>query len=65
MQKRCYMVQNVAYKLGLDKEALKLASAFGGGMGIEDKCGALTGALMVLGKLFVKEKAHERTESAG
>ena len=50
---------NVAYKLGLDKEALKLASAFGGGMGIEDKCGALTGALMVLGKLFVKEKAHE------
>ena len=33
---------NVAYKLGLDKEALKLASA-GGGMGIEDKCGALTG----------------------
>ena len=28
-------------------------------MGIEDKCGALTGALMVLGKLFVKEKAHE------
>ena len=50
---------NVAYKLGLDKEALKLASAFGGGMGIEDKCGALTGALMVLGKLFVKEKAHD------
>ncbi|HZJ56755.1 MAG TPA: C-GCAxxG-C-C family (seleno)protein, partial [Clostridia bacterium] len=50
---------NVAYKLGLDKEALKLSAAFGGGMAIEDKCGALTGALMVLGKLFVKEKAHE------
>ena len=50
---------NTAYNLGLDKEALKLASGFGGGMAIQDKCGALTAAIMVLGKLFVKERAHE------
>ncbi|MBI5236814.1 MAG: C_GCAxxG_C_C family protein [Deltaproteobacteria bacterium] len=38
-------------KLGLDKEtALKLASCFGGGMGCAgETCGAITGALMVIG----------------
>lgn len=50
---------NIAYSLGLDRESLKLASGFGGGMAIQDKCGALTAAIMVLGKLFVKERAHE------
>lgn len=50
---------NIAYDLGLDKEALKLAAGFGGGMAIEDKCGALTASIMVLGKLFIKERAHE------
>jgi C_GCAxxG_C_C family probable redox protein len=53
---------NEAYGLGLDKESLKLAAGFGGGMGIEDVCGALTGAIMVLGKLFVKDRAHESTK---
>ena len=28
-------------------------------MGIESSCGALTGAVMVLSHLFVKERAHE------
>lgn len=50
---------NIAYKLGLDEEALKLAAGFGGGMAIEDKCGALTAGIMVLGRLFVKNNAHE------
>lgn len=50
---------NIAYDLGLDKEALKLVAGFGGGMAIEDKCGALTASIMVLGKLFIKERAHE------
>ena len=50
---------NIAYNLGLDKEALKLAAGFGGGMAIEDKCGALTASIMVLGRLFVKDRAHE------
>jgi C_GCAxxG_C_C family probable redox protein len=52
---------NIAYNLGLDKEALKLASGFGGGMAIEDKCGALTASIMVLGRLFIKDRAHEST----
>jgi C_GCAxxG_C_C family probable redox protein len=52
---------NIAYDLGLDKEALKLVAGFGGGMAIEDKCGALTASIMVLGKLFVKNNAHEST----
>jgi C_GCAxxG_C_C family probable redox protein len=53
---------NIAYKLGLDNEALKLAAGFGGGMAIEDKCGALTAAIMVLGKLSIRERAHESTK---
>ena len=50
---------NEAYNLGLERETMKLAAGFGGGMAIEDLCGALTGSIMVLGKLFVKERAHE------
>ena len=52
---------NQVYNLGLDSEALKLASGFGGGMAIEDVCGAHIASIMVLGKLFVKERAHEST----
>jgi len=51
-------VANEAYSLGLDTTSLRLSSAFGGGMCVEEKCGAVTGALMVLGVLFVKERAH-------
>ena len=50
---------NQVYHLGLDKEALKLAAGFGGGMGIGDTCGVLTASVMVLSHLFVKERAHE------
>lgn len=50
---------NQVYHLGLDKEALKLAAGFGGGMAIEGDCGALTASIMVLGRLYVKERAHE------
>ncbi len=53
---------NKVYRLGLDTEALKLASGFGGGMAIGDKCGALTAAIMVLGRVFVKDRAHEDTK---
>ncbi|NLK07141.1 MAG: hypothetical protein GX316_00410 [Firmicutes bacterium] len=52
---------NEAYGLGLDKEALKMAAGFGGGMTIESVCGALTAAIMVLGKLFIEDRAHEST----
>lgn len=50
---------NREYNLGLDKSALKLAAGFGGGMAIGDKCGAITASIMVLGKIFVKNNAHE------
>jgi C_GCAxxG_C_C family probable redox protein len=47
------------YSLGLDPRALKLAAGFGGGMGIETTCGALTGAVMVLGRIFARDKGHD------
>ncbi len=43
---------NDLYKLELKPGDLSFASAFGGGMGIGDKCGTVTGSLMVLGYLF-------------
>ena len=52
-------VANDAYELGLSSDALRMSSAFGGGMCIEDKCGAVTGALMVIGCLFVSDCAHK------
>lgn len=52
---------NKAYGLNLPAEALKLAAGFGGGMGIESTCGALTGSVMVLSHMFVKERGHEST----
>jgi len=50
---------NKVYQLGLSPKALKVASGFGGGMGVEKACGALTGGLMAMGVLFVKDRAHE------
>jgi len=49
---------NDVYKLGLDKSALKMAAGFGGGMYIGSVCGALTGGIMVISRLFVKDRAH-------
>lgn len=40
---------NTVYDLGLDKNAERVSAAFGGGMGIQTVCGAVTGALMSLG----------------
>ena len=53
---------NEVYNLSLPKEALKLSAAFGGGMGIESTCGALTGAVMVLSSMYVEDIAHESKE---
>ncbi len=50
---------NNTYKLELSKSALKLSAGFGGGMGIESICGAITGAIMVLSNLLVVDIAHE------
>ncbi|MDR5659314.1 C-GCAxxG-C-C family (seleno)protein [Serpentinicella sp. ANB-PHB4] len=50
---------NKSYNLGLEKEALKLSAGFGGGMGIQSVCGALTASVMVLSHLVVDDVAHE------
>jgi C_GCAxxG_C_C family probable redox protein len=50
---------NEEYNLNLEKNTLKTMAAFGGGMGIESTCGAISGALAILGIIFTKEKAHE------
>ncbi|MBX4271441.1 C-GCAxxG-C-C family (seleno)protein [Clostridium estertheticum] len=47
------------YNLNLNSETFKTMSSFGGGMGIESVCGAITGSLAVIGILFTKVKAHE------
>lgn len=50
---------NDVYNLGLDDYTCKVASGFGGGMAVGSVCGALTGAIMVLGLLFVETTAHQ------
>lgn len=47
------------YNMNLKSETFKTMSSFGGGMGVESVCGAITGSLAVIGILFTKEKAHE------
>lgn len=53
---------NQVYGLRLSRDCLRLASAFGGGMGTENVCGVVTASLMVLGYLFVKDRAHQSPE---
>ncbi len=50
---------NEEYNLNLDKSTLKAMAPFSGGMYIEDVCGAITGALAVLGILFTNNVAHK------
>jgi len=50
------------YQLDLNPQSLRIASGFGGGMAIESVCGALTASIMVLGILFVKDRAHESSK---
>lgn len=53
---------NRVYHLGLSQDCLRLSAAFGGGMGMENVCGVVTASLMVLGYLFVKDRAHQSPE---
>ncbi len=50
---------NEAYQLNLSKETLHASAGFGGGMAMEETCGALTGAILVLGIMLVQDRAHE------
>lgn len=49
---------NEAYDMDLSKKCLILSAGFGGGMGIEAICGALSGSVMTIGYLFVEDRAH-------
>ncbi len=57
-----YGANQVYDGLGLSKNCLRLSAAFGGGMGTENVCGAVTASLMVLSFLFVNEHAHQSPE---
>ncbi len=50
---------NEEYCLSLSPETLKSVAGFGGGMAIEEVCGAATGAVAVIGIMFTRERAHE------
>ena len=52
---------NKVYDLGINKNDLKLAAGFGGGMGVGITCGILTGGIMALSKAFIEERGHEGT----
>jgi len=56
------VVSAFAPQLGLDRVmALKVAGAFGGGMGrMGDTCGAVTGALMVIGLKYGQTNAEDK-----
>jgi C_GCAxxG_C_C family probable redox protein len=47
-------------QFGVDKnQALKISSSFGGGMHLNQTCGAVTGALMVIGLKYGRIKADD------
>lgn len=48
-----FLAANDVYHLGLTREDAKLVSAFAGGCGCGNICGALAGALAVLGKIML------------
>ena len=56
------LLSTYGIQFGLSRKiALKMASAFGGGMGrMGETCGAVTGALMVLGLKYGRTKAEDR-----
>lgn len=59
----CSQVVLAAYaeKYGLDREmALKISTGFGGGMHLGQTCGAVTGAIMVIGLKHGRCKAEDR-----
>lgn len=50
---------NEYYELGVSHDDMRLAAGLGGGVQIKEICGALTGAVLACGKLYVRERAHE------
>ena len=53
---------NTAYGLGLSDDALRMIGGFGGGMGLGETCGTITGAVAVISDILVSERAHATPE---
>lgn len=53
---------NEVYNLGLSRECLKLSAGFGGGMQIKSVCGALTGGVMVISKIFSHNDSYNKEQ---
>ena len=53
---------NIAYGLNLSEDALHMMGGFGGGMGLGEACGTVTGAVAVISDMLVKERAHATPE---
>ncbi|MCI6152518.1 MAG: C-GCAxxG-C-C family protein [Fusobacterium perfoetens] len=51
-----FLASNEYYNLGLNEKIREVVTAFGGGMGCGRTCGALTGALAILGVMVHMEK---------
>ncbi|ANN63937.1 C-GCAxxG-C-C family protein [Brachyspira hyodysenteriae] len=52
---------NKVYELGINRDDLKLAAGFGGGMAVGITCGILTGGIMAFAKAFIEDRGHEGT----
>jgi C_GCAxxG_C_C family probable redox protein len=51
---------NEEYDIDLDQKTLDTMSSFGGGMAVESVCGALTGAVAVLGVMITGDKSLDK-----
>ena len=51
---------NEVYKLGLDRESMKMSAGLAGGLYSDLVCGAVSAGALVLAKLFIRERAHEK-----
>jgi C_GCAxxG_C_C family probable redox protein len=54
-----FLAATVEKSLGLGEDAVKLASAFGGGLGHKELCGAAAGAAMAIGAVHGRTKADQ------
>jgi C_GCAxxG_C_C family probable redox protein len=50
---------NEKYNLNLSQQTLKVMAGFGGGMATGDVCGAVTGAIGVIGIMFTEVSGHK------
>lgn len=56
----CMLVAaNEKYELNISKQTLMTMASFGGGMTVGSVCGAVTGAIAVLGIMFTTERGHQ------